>query len=78
MGLMVTHGPKSADEVSFGAKDDACFMAVTLSAVDRDPAVERYAWFNADPGAKKPLYKTLPGALEANGQMTPIALLYSK
>lgn len=78
MGLMDPHAPASADEVSFGAKDDACFMAETLSVVDRDPAVERYAWFNADPGAKEPLFKTLPGALEANGRMTPIALLYSQ
>lgn len=78
MGLMDPHGPKSADEVSFGAKDDACFMAETLSAIDRDPRVARYAWFNADPAAPKPLFKTLPGTLYSGGKMTPLALLYKQ
>jgi hypothetical protein len=78
MGLMDPHGPKSADAVSFGAKDDACFMAETLSVLDRDPRVARYAWFNADPDAAQPHFKTLPGTLFSAGKMTPIALLYKQ
>jgi hypothetical protein len=78
MGLMDPHGPKSADEVSFGAKDDACFMAETLSALDHDTRVARYAWFNADPAAAKPHFKTLPGTLYSGGKMTPLALLYKQ
>lgn len=78
MGLMDPQGPKSPEEVSFGAKDDACFMAETLATLDRDPRVARYAWFNADPDNNHPLYKTLPGALYSRGKMTPIALLYKQ
>jgi hypothetical protein len=77
MGLM-DRDATSADDVKFGPKDDACFMAEVLARLDSDGRVARYAWFNADPAAAKPLFPTLPGTLYKDGKTTPLALLYKQ
>ena len=77
MGLMdkrKTEDIAGPDDVHFSAKDDACFMAQTVGAMDGDPRVARYAWFNADEA--HPQLRTLPSALLSHGKPTPLALLY--
>ena len=75
MGLMDL-AADAAHPARFGAKDEACFMAQVLPALEADPRVARYAWFSADPQAAQPLYPTLPGALFSDGRPTPLAELY--
>ncbi|HXS99779.1 MAG TPA: glycosyl hydrolase [Elusimicrobiota bacterium] len=79
MGLMDTRKTEDIagpDDVHFSPKDDACFMAQTVGAMDADPRVARYAWFNADEA--HPQLKTLPSALLSHGKPTPLALLYKQ